>query len=444
MMQFGVNTRGAKIKPVVKAKAKPKPPAPKGKTPTQTVTFDPNAPLTAATLNQNVQAATQQAYGGAEQSLQGQQAVSQQMMRNIPSWFADYQNALATATSTTRQAYADAGAAQQTAAASSSVLDASQRAALTGQAQQDAASRGATVDPALLAQMQQAASARRSTADAGTALTGQLGAAEVGFRANRETVGAGQELTALQQEAQRGRNLDVKAGELAKEKGAYAVTARQKLIDAEHTKLLENKAFGLNERKAVDDATAAAAEIDIKRGIDPVTGKPIVKPKSATALKTEADLAFFRKHGYYPPTGPPKAKAATPADRAAQKAAEKTRVAINTAAADARTLRGVVIQIEDANGKPTGKTRKPTESEIRAKLRSRYKDADVANAAMDMAVNGYVSPENARRLKARGITLPSSWTRPKGGRARMTATGGAKGVVGTGLSSKPPVPGLSP
>lgn len=46
-------------------------------------------------------------------------------------------------------------------------------------------------------------------------------------------------------------------------------------------------------------------------GLDPVTGKydpsrnAPPKPKSASEKKAEADLAFFEKHGYYPPTGPP-------------------------------------------------------------------------------------------------------------------------------------------
>lgn len=267
-----------KVRAKVKAPAKKKPAAPK------VAPFDANAPLTAETLNQNVQAATDLQFGGAQAALQGQVGVHQRMQANIPAWFAEYQNALAQSTNRTQQAYAGATQVGQNAAATAGALDAQQRAALGQTAQADAATRGATVDPALAAQGQQAAASRQAMMAAQTGLTAGLGAAETAYRSNREVVGAGQKLSAQQDEATRGRNIGVQAIDLARQKGAAAATTRQKLIDTEHTKLLENKAFGLNQAKAEADVQQTAAALQERRRARVTSGRQRAAARNITGM----------------------------------------------------------------------------------------------------------------------------------------------------------------
>lgn len=227
-------------------------------------TNDPNAltaPLTPRTLDQQVQAQTSLYAAPAEQALNDRQAVSNQMAVNIPSWFADYQAAQQHATDQTKTAYGAAIGASQNAAASGSALDAQQQATQQAQMQADATIRGGTVDPAIAAQAQQASASRRAGVDTQTALTSGLGAAQTAYRAGQQTVGAAQKLQAQQGEAQRSRNIATDRGTLAAKKGDFATTTRQKLIDAEHTKQLENKAFGLNVQKAADATAATSAKI---------------------------------------------------------------------------------------------------------------------------------------------------------------------------------------
>lgn len=412
--------KGNRAKPRPKTKAKTK--AGKPKTPADTTTF--NQPLNDRTLAEQVAAQTALAYGGQEQALAGQRAVGAQMQRNIPAWYQDYQNALAQATQQTGGAYAGALGAQATTAATSSALDAQQRAALNTGMQQDAATRGATVDPAIAAQGQQAAASRRSQLDQFAGLTAGQGAAQVAFGANRQVVGAGQKLTAQLAEAQRGRNLDVAGRQLAGEKGQYAATARQKLIDTEHTKQLENAAFGLEGQKAQLDAANKQATLQERRRARVTSNRNADESRQISQghlteqqrhNQTQEKLAAARLKG----TG-----GLSPAEvQRRRREGAKIQADIDTATSDAKSLRSGKIPVRtpdgkvemDKDGKPTQRTRAVTESEIRSALRKKYKDRDIANAAMDLALNGYVSPVNQRRLKARGVNVPKGWLtgRPK-------------------------------
>ncbi|HZA18970.1 MAG TPA: hypothetical protein VE645_19170 [Pseudonocardiaceae bacterium] len=411
-------------RPAVKVKAKPKR-APTTKPPV----VDP--------LDAQVLVATAMQYGGADQALAGQRRVHQHMMANTSPMFAEYQAALARATAATGAAYGGAAQIQQNATSSTSALDAQQRAALGGQMATDAAARGATVDPRIAAEGQQASMARRATADAATGLTAQLGAGQVGYRAGQQVVGAGQKLNALQAEAQRGRDIERQQLDLGREAGAYAVAAKQKLLDTAHTQRLEEAAFGLDVKKAEQDAALGAARIRETRRAR-VTSNRNTDQSRGIAAQRAAEQARANRVREQQAEVRLRATGGAKRDKVKQREVAKIRNNINTAAADARTLRNAPVPIEDPKtGKPTGKTRKATESEIRANIRKRYKDADIANAAMDLAILGHVSPTNQRRLKARGIRLPSSWIPKRKPKALGELVGGKDRV-----SSRPPIPGL--
>lgn len=434
MATFSSRPRGGKLAPVkrvttkvrAKTKAKTKLKAP-AKTAPAAPALDP--------MDAQVLAATALQYGGADQALAGQRGIHQQQTAAIPGYFQEYQAGLARATQAQQAANAMALGAQQNAINTSSALDAQQRAALTGQMQSDAAARGATVDPAIAATAQQAAAARRSTADASLGLTAQLGGAEVGYRAGRQAVGAGQRLTALTDEARRGRAIEGQQLALNREKGAFAVATKQKMQEAAHTRELENKAFGLNVAKAEADVAADRARIQESRRARTTTNRNVDQSRAqqrAIAERRLAESERANRRREELAAARLRTTAKTKPDKQAAKDAAKVRNNVNTAAADARTLRNAPIQIKDPKtNKPTGKTRKLTESEIRANLRKRYKDADVANAAMDIAILGHIGPVNARRLRKRGITVPKAWL-PK----RKTLAEIAQGRPG--ISSRPP------
>lgn len=279
-MAFGTQYPGEssrpKLKPKAKAKAKSKAPAKKKTTAPATPAVDP--------LQQTAQAATNLQFAGAEAALAGQGAVHQQMQANVPAWFQEYQNALAQSTNRTQQAYAGAVGAQANTAATASALDAQQRAALGQAAQADAATRGAVVDPAIAAQGQQAAASRQAMLAAQTGLTAGLGGAETAYRSNREVVGAGQKLSARQDEAQRGRNLGVQAIDLARQKGLALTKNTADLLDAEHQRALEDKAFGLNEQKAVADVQLKTAGLQERRRARVTTGRQKAAARNITGM----------------------------------------------------------------------------------------------------------------------------------------------------------------
>jgi hypothetical protein len=406
------STKGRKLK--VKTKLV-KPKAPKKTAAPKATPVDP--------LDATVQATADMQYGGQEQALQGQRGVNAQMARNIPAWFADYQAALGQATAQTQQAYAAAGAMQQNTAASSSALDAQQRATMLQGMQADAATRGATVDPNIAAQGQQAAASRRQGLDQFAGLTANQGAAQTAFSANRQLVGAGQKLTALQGEAQRARNTETQAGDLARAKGQFAVATKSKLQDAQRQAELENAAFGLKTQTEQDRVTIAAQTAADRKAARAATSRNAAANRQISAGRA-SETARHNQATETIAASRAKGKGGlTPAQVAArQKAGQKTRSQIDTAAADAKTLRGTKVPVTTPDGKvemkdnkPTQRTRKLAESEIRAQLRKKYKDRDIANAAMDLAINGYVSPVNQRRLKARHIPVPKEWLakRPK-------------------------------
>ena len=388
---------------------------------------DPNAltqPLTPRLLNQQVQSATNLNFGEADRDLQSRQAQAAQTQASIPQWFSDYQAALQHATDTTKAAYAGAAARQQNATDSTYNLDT----AAAGQQQQamqaDAATRGATVDPAVAAMAQQAALSRRSAGDIQTGLTSALGAANVSYRGGQQVVGAAQQLVAQRDQANRQGALGQESKDLAAKKGDYAVTTRQKLIDSEHTKQIENKAFDLNKQKAADDVTIktatlkqkAAADaakladtqqyhsdtIAIRRGVDPVTGKKLPKTTSPAAALSAYKLRFLKEHGYLPPTGNPKDKPGldgiTPAERksrntAVQQLEDDRQSATDYAMSLVKLLPKLPPVINPSTGKPY-----PADFIVRRKLTKQFPHA--SPVVIDFAVTAATAKKNGKPTRA--------------------------------------------
>jgi hypothetical protein len=266
--------------------------------------------------------------------------------------------------------------------------------------------------------------ARRGSMDAFTGLQAGLGAATAGLAANREVVGAGQRVTAQQAERNVGLNLDKTARALATDKGNYATTFRQKLIDAEHTKQLENKAFGLNVEKAQADVEAKAASLKDRATARATTNRNADQSRAIAQghldLARKKELAAEAKAKSEAANGKPRT--------AGQKSKDvQTRDQIKYTISQITQLRShkqPVMVAEEKNGKKTGKfvpkldkagkpilaPAKLTPLQIRRALENgegplTKVERDIYNAALDVQDRGYISAANVKALHARGVSL---------------------------------------
>ncbi len=330
----------AKVKPKVRPKvaAKHKHAAPK-----------PTAPAAPPVdpMDAQVAAASQLQFGPSDQVLAGQQAQHAQASANVPAWYQDYRSALAAATDRTQQAYGAALGVQQNTMQSVGALDTAQREKMQGEMAADAATRGATVDPAIAARSQQSAAVRQGTLAAQQGLTAGVGAAQVGYRAGQQVVGAAQEVGARTQQRNIGLNLDAKARDLAVQKGAFAVNAKAKLKDAEHQAALESKAFGLKEESQKDSDSNAKAALKLKASDSAkarsLKRRELAALKEFNAAKVSNDAARIRVAQGNLAVARRRVKA--------YEAGQKTTAAGGVTVAEARRRRGREADIKDEYAK---------------------------------------------------------------------------------------------
>lgn len=424
-------TNGRKIKPAPKAKAKARPrPAP--------VEQPITAPMTPEGLQQQVTAQTALYAGPAMAELQGQRNVNAAQMASIPVWYQDYRNARMLAAQKTQQAYGAALGVQQNVAQSTSALDAQQRANLLASQNDSAAGRGQVVDPRLAAEGQAAATSRRAQLDAQMGLTAGIGAAQTAYRNDQVVTAAGQGIKAMEAEATRGRNLDAAGNKLAADVGNFATTTRQKLIDAEHTKELERKAFGLNAAKAQADAENDAASL-AQRSKSDAEKRKLEKGRLQVA-QGQLSVAQQRANAYeakQKAAGKPKM---SPAQR---NLSISTRDDIEYTLKKIRQLKTSKLPVVDKDGKqvlnPDGskKTRpaKLTPQQIRTIITTgqgigKAVPVDIYNAALDIHAKGYLSKANVAALHRRGVAIGATGYKTENGRARKRANSKLKADTG--------------
>lgn len=171
------------------------------------------------------------------------------------------------------------------------------------------------------------------------------------------------------------------------------------------------------------------AQLDIKRGIDPITGKKLPgKPQSAADALSAWKLDFARKHGYLPSTGAKSGHATEARTTKMQTDYSAVSQAISNAKADfpGDRKRGGTGAIKAIIGE------KPTTDPL------------MASIAADMAYDGHISRANTIKLKKRGINVAdlggvvsySDWLRknknksnPRGGGKRRVASGAFPPIV---------------
>jgi tellurite resistance protein len=150
----------AKVKSVAKTKVKPTKAA-KGKGKAKN-DASPLAPLTNQSLSQETGAAVRLRYAGQEQAIKGQERASDQAQKNYTNWFGQYRQAVDQATQRSQQYAMDATNAIKGLADSSGQVDSQNRDQMLHRLQQDAATRGATVDPSIAQISTQALASRRA------------------------------------------------------------------------------------------------------------------------------------------------------------------------------------------------------------------------------------------------------------------------------------------
>jgi hypothetical protein len=169
-------------------------------------------------------------------------------------------------------------------------------------------------------------------------------------------------------------------------------------------------------RTAGERATAKAAtdraNIDIKRGIDPITGRPLPKkPQSGADALARFRLDFLRKHGYLPSTGAPTGgpgSRAKPAD--VQKAQSRYTTVSSQIGRIARQLLAGQLTVPDPKN-PKSTVKVDPGSHGRNWIVSNYLDAHPTadplyiSISADMAFDGHISKRNQDKLHARGLKV---------------------------------------
>lgn len=214
-----------------------------------------------------------------------------------------------------------------------------QTATQTGQANAaDAAARGATVDPQLGKDASNASLVRQGLQASFGSMIANQGRTATERAANlADVVGPGQKLQAQAQNARAEREALANIAGLRGQKGAYT----QSYLDS----LTQSEA-----KNALATAIASGKDLTTQSRITETTrhnkAQEKINANNPSKQKTQAQLDYFNKHGYFPPTGPPKAPKApkvpkpTSGPGSIPPSAENKIVAqVNNALAIARELR---------------------------------------------------------------------------------------------------------
>jgi hypothetical protein len=413
--------------------------------------------VTNAQLAQEAANATRVRYGPQEQALGAQQQRATSLGNDQNSWYDAYRAELATHAANTQQIGAQAVTQDAQLAQGARGLDQSQATAQQQQMAADAATRGATVDPSLARTASDASAVRQQMLAGFGSQQAATGAAHSQYADTlAHVVAPTQQLQARAQAANKVQDIVNQITALQGDKGAYDQSYRAGRVADEQKTVLSKQALDLDVQKAQTTAALGAARIKETHRATTVRRQTAdanrtAQANSPSAQKTAQEVAYFNKYGHYPPTGSSKGTKTDAAHTRKTAANDKIRVAITTAKATAAYLKTQKILVRGPDGKPqvgsdgktpTGATRALTEPELREALRKKYKDADIANAAMDLALLGHISPENQRRLEKRHIGVPRDWL-PK--TLRKTGTVGALTPLSTALgggstvTKKPPV-----
>lgn len=177
--------------------------------------------------------------------------------------------------------------------------------------------------------------------------------------------------------------------------------------------------YGAQMQTAAQKAAMDAANLAVKQGTlayltgnaqslakDRTVNQGIARTKTRLAAsdpsrqKTAADLAYFNKHGYYPPTGPPTAN---------KPGGNRTEGQVN---AHHKIIRQVTNAVDDVTRGL--RDHKSSPSAIRGAMKLEKIPNDVIDAAFTLANGGALTAKQIARLKTAGlIAAPKAWKQGK-------------------------------
>lgn len=264
------------------------------------------------------------------------------------------------------------------------------------------------------------------------------------------------------QQANAARDLPQVLAELLHQKGALGTEQAGKALEIYqqlHAQAATEHAQSVNEDIARQTLGANISNQNfdntLAAGYDPVTGKKLpAKPPSASEQRSAADLAFFEKNGYYPPTGPPAATkpgGLTPAQQAskdakAAAALDKRRTSSHKAASRVTDAEGRLNTyakrkiktgqtVKNKDGTTTEVTRAAKPEDVVNMLLADDFTADEIALARTLNAGKRLTAAQIELAHQLGIThVPSKWRPQKVKRPNIaTGTGNPASATGTGL-----------
>jgi hypothetical protein len=175
--------------------------------------------------------------------------------------------------------------------------------------------------------------------------------------------------------------------------------ASQRTATAAHNKrVLDSKQFN---RKLANSQAYQQAQIDIKRGIDPITGKRL--PKSSKTSGADAlnrwKLDYAKKHGYLPSTGAGKGKGKNSDNGPSLTTNEK--ITQTSKFSPVYNTIKQTVKPDFPGSRQTGGV-KAGQAFLKDNPAA---DPLYVSVALDMAYDGHVSKTNAKKLHQRGLTV---------------------------------------
>jgi hypothetical protein len=300
-------------------------------------------------------------YGEAERGLSTQ-------AQQVPAWFAAYRAQVAGINQGIQQGYQKAIGDVQAQAQAGAQADTTARNSLAQSMQKDAASRGATVDPALLQGDANAANVRNTNQAAFANLLSSQGQAQNSYFGGLQAAGSAAELGQRQRVSQEQQGL-------ATDKGLYKSQYVTDARDMERKYGLERSAFGLDVAQEQNKVATARAQ----RKATSRNQKRQIKATARQNAETVNKYGYTNKAWHGLSTGRRQSiirkfdktggkKGLTPAQRKAQKEKRSKQVTRITNAADRwNMLKNKKYDFGD------GKVRAPTPSELKERLVSKEK-----------------------------------------------------------------------
>jgi predicted DNA binding CopG/RHH family protein len=217
-------------------------------------------PLTPKGVRQETRASTNLRFRPLERAISGDIRASKQRVSEQGDWWQSYLNQVNAGQADTSAAYAQAAATGQAQIGQASAIDTANTERLQGEAAKSADLRGVAPTTAP-AEREAASQAQRNylSAAQGNA-TAQMGANQRGYLNEQKRIGVGQSIASRQAEQRRERTYRSDLRDTRKERGDYATTKRGELRQGERDYLIQRGAFGLDKKKATQEAREGARD----------------------------------------------------------------------------------------------------------------------------------------------------------------------------------------